>query len=146
MLSYSDNPRVNVRFGDYRSNANFNDAVDNIAKVGGSTRADRALRYAGNSMFLDARRGVPSVAILFSNGRQTGAADLEPLYRAVQHLRQKRVRVIVIGVGSSFDRNELTATVERPGDVIFANSYDELVGQAERVSMLACSIPPPISK
>lgn len=143
VMSYSFRPVVDFIPGQYQSNAKFNEAVDKIRHLRGRTRADIALRYAANSLFYYSRSGVPSVAVLISHSRQSNAADLQSLSTAVQPLRQKGVRVIVIGVGPAIDRRELTAVVQRPGDAIFANSYDRLIEQAERVSMLACSIPPP---
>lgn len=143
VMSYSSRPFINTVFDQYKNNNKFNEAVDQIRHLQGQKRPGIALRYAARSLFYYPRSGVPAVAIFISNNKSSSSDDLESLSTAVQPLHQRGVRVVAIGVGSSVDEKDLTAVVNRSKDAIFANSYEELLAQAQKVTMLACSIPHP---
>ncbi|XP_048579839.1 uncharacterized protein LOC5504566 isoform X2 [Nematostella vectensis] len=151
VMSYSDYATINMRFGEYPYMDQVRRAIDRIPYTLGRTRIDRALKLAAEDMFTEgrgARNGIPKIAIILTDGKQTPDPDAENLRTASDRLRSKGVRVLAVGVGHYVDPKELRLMVDAPGDVYTVNSFDELVRKANSIAILSCertqaTIPPP---
>lgn len=79
--------------------------------------------------------------ILLTNGKQTkDQGRFTPLREASQPLRNKGVKIYVVGVGSDddIDVNELIQIAGSHENVITTDLFEELVVLAEEVSKVVC--------
>lgn len=91
--------------------------------MNGYTKIDRALRKARN-MFKKkngGRAGIKKLAILITDGEQTGKGDPE---KAAKDLRDDGIALLVVGVGH-LDGNKLTK-ISGKGNWYLANNFTVL--------------------
>ena len=100
MVLYSSTASVQARVGQYATAEEFAKAVDALPYERGRTRIDMALDLASTDIFPAARPGVPKIAILITDGKQTQAKDAKDLKVASDPLRKAGVRVLAVGIGS----------------------------------------------
>lgn len=127
VIRYSSSASPIISFNTYDNLLNLLRGIENIQYYAGDRRMDAALKEA-NKMRERARPGVPTYVIVLTGGRQSTSVPT-PLNRAAQPLLNSNVRMIVVGVGSRVDYQELRSMAERDGDV-FKFSPDELPQQA----------------
>ena len=107
LVLYSDSAFVKAGFDQYPTLEEFHKSVDDLPYENGFTRIDLALEKANQEVFPQARKGVPKIAILITDGKQTKAADSKGLREASEPLRRAGVRVLAVGIGSDVDSDEL---------------------------------------
>ena len=78
------------------------------------------------SVFTTARQQNSKVAILITDGKNSEAPDSVPVGIASQPLKQKGVRIFVVGVGNSVEKEELLNITERKEDLILPYSGYQL--------------------
>lgn len=139
VVVYSGEPRLSIDFDQYRSNAEFNKAVNNLPHMQSHTRLDLALRYAASNLYNKRRVANPSIAIVLTDGKQTPGA--ESLATAVKPLRDLGVRVFAIGVGPKVSQSELRQIVERFDDIFTVDSFSQLIQEAKKITERACPVP-----
>ena len=127
VIRYSSSASPIISFNTYDNLLNLLRGIENIQYYAGDRRMDAALKEA-NKMRERARPGVPTYVIVLTGGRQSTSVPT-PLNRAAQPLLNSNARMIVVGVGSRVDYQELRSMAERDGDV-FNFSPDELPQQA----------------
>ena len=140
MVLYSSSASVQARFGQYATTEEFAKAVDALPYERGQTRIDRALDLAATDIFPEARAGVPKLALLITDGRQTSANDAKGLREASEPLRKAGVRVLAVGIGSDVDRDELRLVTETDEDVVVTADFQDLMLKIGHLTSRACEL------
>lgn len=138
VIMYSGQPELSINFRSQSSISDFQSAVDDLTHKRSMTRIDSALRFAAETLFLNPRRSVISVAVVMTDGLQTPGPEVEPLGTAVLPLRAKGVRVLAVGVGPRVDRNELKDLVTSEDDVFQMSSFQELLNKSAELLVAVC--------
>ena len=141
VILYGSDATTVIRFADHFSNVNFNNAVDNLPYLQGETRIDKALQLAYSELLTNrggVRPGVAKAVVLLTDGRQSPAPDRTDLKEAAAPLLSTGVRIFAVGIGNDVDKRELQLIVEKPEDVIVAESFDELALRVRQVSIATC--------
>ena len=140
VITYSDDAELDIRLGEHKSLASFNQAVDSLPYSKGRTRIDKALQLASSQLFsvgAGMRADVTKIAIVLTDGKQTQAADAVALDKAVAPLHALGVQVFAIGIGSEVDTDELRLLVQREEDVR-RTTFEDLEGIVADISTVAC--------
>ena len=140
LVLYSDAATLKAGFDQYPTLEEFHKSVDDLPYEGGSTRIDLALEKANQEVFPQARKGVPKIAILITDGKQTKTAYSKGLREASEPLRKAGVRVLAVGVGSGVDLDELRLVTESDDDVVGPLSLPNLLLQIGNLSSRACEM------
>ena len=140
LVLYSNSASVKAGFDQYPTLEQFHKSVDDLPYEKGFTRIDLALEKANQEVFPQARKGVPKIAILITDGKQTKTADSKGLREASEPLRREGVRVLAVGVGSGVDSDELRLVTESDDDVVVAQSFPDLLVQIGNLTSRACEL------
>lgn len=151
VISYSDDAKVDIRFGEYSNVNDFNAAVDLVKHQRQRTRIDKALHLANTQVFTQdggARSGIAKVMVILTDGKQTVTSDSKTLDVAVRPLQEKNVTVFAVGVGKAIDITELLLLVGGNGNNLFrAENFDELTKHSLQLAAQTCKrIKPPAGK
>lgn len=138
IVLYSTKASVKAHFGQYPTTEEFVKAVDGLPHERGYTFINLALRLAASEVFPRARKNVPKIAMLLTDGKQTDPTGTVNLREASVPLRNQGVRVIVFGVGKSINVRELRLTVERDEDVITVMKFDDLTTKVREYTASLC--------
>ena len=141
VILFNSNATIQISFGQYYSEFDLNNAIDNLPLKKGRAQIDKALRLASTKLFTSeegARPGIQKVCILLTNVKQTAAEDTEALKDAVRPLQREGIRVIAIGVTSSVDWKALRSITEDAKDVIVSHSCDSLVTKVSYLFKRVC--------
>jgi len=138
VVLYSTKASVKAHFGQNRTIEEFNKLVDGLPHEKGFTYIDKALELAASQLFPHARKDVPRIAMLLTDGKQTDPAGTVNLRVSSAPLRRQGVRLIAFGVGKSIDVRELRLAVERDEDVVRVMKFDDLITKARNYSKSLC--------
>lgn len=133
VITFSYNSEHSIKLKDHKDIESFNDAVDKIPLMGSTTRIDKALRLTQRELFLPingARKGIPKILVLLTDGSQTQDADAEDPGVISRELRSAGIRLIVIGIGSGVNQTELNNIAGDAKYAYTADTFDELIGSA----------------
>lgn len=141
LILYSNFATAAVRLDEEKTLTSFDNLVDGLPHERGVTRIDRALKLA-RSIFdsngVITRRGLPKIFILLTDGKQTVARDALTLDEAARPLHEADVKILVVGMGSNVDVEELQAVAVDKEDVFLAPSFDNLVSLSGSLSKIMC--------
>ena len=127
-------------FDQYPTLEEFQKSVDDLPYERGFTRIDLGLEKANQEVFSQARKGVPKIAILITDGKQTKTADSKGLREASEPLRRAGVRVLAVGVGSGVGSDELRLVTESNDHVVLARNFSDLLLQIGNLTSRACEL------
>lgn len=132
VLVYGSSSLAVLRLGD-QSLSTFDFAVDRAQLVGGPRRIDRVLESAAR-LLLNARAGVPKIAVLLTTGSQAEELGATPLDVARQPLTYLNARLYVIGIGQRADARQLNKIALSPKDVFVLPLPDDLLSKVTLIS------------
>lgn len=141
VILFNDEATIRIKFGQYYSELDLNQAIDDLPLEKGKAQIDKALQVAHTELFTDAggaRPGVQKVIIVLTNRKKSAEEEAEALKDAVRPLHLAGVRVIAIGVTSSVDWDELRSITEDAKDVIVSHSCDNLVNKVSYLFKRIC--------
>jgi len=138
IVLYSTSASVKAHFGQYPTTEEFVKAVDRLPHERGLTYINLALRLAASELFARARKNVPKVAMLLTDGMQTNPDGTVNLREASEPLRREGVRVLAFGVGKNINVRELRLIVERDEDVIRVTKFDDLAAKVRNYTANLC--------
>ncbi len=130
VVRFSHKAEVRMRFAEKNTVTEFNNDIDNMPLWGYTTRIDEALRVAYNDLFqlrYGMRMGVSKVVFVLTDGKQTNAVGAVSPAKAILPFHKSNIKVVVIGIGSRINKNELKSMVKSEKDVYFAKNFDELI-------------------
>ena len=140
LVLYSGSASVKAGFDQYPTLEQFHKIVDDLPYENGSTRIDLALEKANQEVFPQARKGVPKIAILITDGKQTHTGHSKRLKEASDQLRRAGVRVLAVGIGSGVDQAELRLVTQSDDDVVVPESFSDLLVQIGNLTSRACEL------
>ncbi|XP_078378186.1 von Willebrand factor A domain-containing protein 2-like isoform X2 [Oculina patagonica] len=135
--------------GDNLSPENVQDLIDNLVPQGGERFIDKALILANERLFTKEAgmrvndNNTLKIIILLTAGKQTqDQGSFTSLKEASQPLRDKGIKIYVVGVGSDedIDEDELIEIAGTQENVLTTDLFEELVVLAEDVSKVICGI------
>ena len=138
VIMYSGRPELSIDFRSQSSLDIFQSEVEALTHKRSKTRIDLALKYAADSLFLNPRPSLISIAVVMTDGVQTPEPNVEPLGKAVIPLRSKGVRVLAVGVGPRVNRSELEELVTSQEDVFKMSSFQELLDKSDKLLEAVC--------
>ena len=137
LVQFSSSPSLEARFGQYETVDEFQDVVWKLPKMGGRTRIDKALTLAVNQVFTDSRQEVYKIAIILTDGVQSGGA--RGMKQTSKPLRDAGIHVLAVGIGGIRERR-LRLMTDRKEDVVNAKKIqDRLEGILNVLSQDDCS-------
>ena len=143
VITFSHDAELSIKYNDYLTLDNFKRAVDGLPLFGYTTRIDLALKLA-RAQFLSskngARRNVPKLIILVTDGSQTKATDAVDPMEIARELRQAGFKLIVVGIGTGIKIGELAKIAGNASNVFLANNFDALQSPSfvQHLSKKAC--------
>lgn len=132
VVTFSHDVEHSIKLNEHTNLATFNQAVDDIALMGSTTRIDKALRTSQNEMFSVANGGRPGVnklLIVLTDGSQTQGADAEDPGLVADELRKEGIRILVVGIGSAINSTELAHIAGGKSNLFSASSFDALISR-----------------
>ena len=144
VVTFSYNAEHSIKLNEHTGLASFNQAVDDIALMGSTTRIDKALRTTQSEMFTignGGRPGVNKVLFILTDGSQTQDAGAEDPAVVAEELRKSGIRLIVIGIGKGVNPAELAKIAGRAENVYSAATFDELISSVflDKVNTAGCA-------
>ena len=136
LVPYGDSASVYFRFEDSMSIASFENAVVKMPHKKGRSRLDRAINVTSRSVFSTSRLGVPKIAFVIASDKQP--PDAKGLAAASDTLRKEGVKVIVVGVGSEINPQELNAIVKNDENAHAVQSFGQLFLEGKNMSQKIC--------
>jgi len=115
---YASTVSLGFNFTQHYSSSEVATAVDNLPYLGETPlNIDSALNVATEQIFTTDRENIPDVLVIFVSTTLSGN------FTAISKtLREEGIKIIVVGVGSSFDIEQL----ESIGDHVITISYQDL--------------------
>lgn len=115
---YASTVNIGFNFTEYYSFSEVAAAIDNLPFLDETPLIlDNALRLASEQIFTTDRENVPDVLVIFVSSTLSGNfAGIS------QSLREEEIKIIVVGVGSSFELDQLDSI----GDHVITISYQDL--------------------
>ena len=144
IILYSDSYDISARFDQFMTLRQFKTTTIRLKYLAQRSRMDSALTAAHSEVFT--RRGntrdfLPRIAILFTDGKQSRFADRIPLAQAAKSLKDKGVKLYVIGVGNGPSQEELESMVDdKVNHVLRVNFFKDLKDQSEDVAEKVCRL------
>jgi len=116
-------------------------AARDVPYLKGGTRTDKALTTASNKFF-DAksdRPNIPNVLIVFTDGNTN--RNSEPYYKVLPPLKEKKVKVMAVGIGERVDDSELKAIAMGINKNAFhVSNFDQLISNMNELLDEACKM------
>ena len=145
VVTFSYNAEHSILLTDHDNLALFNEAVDRIPLMGSTTRIDRALRLSQRELFSiqnGGRPGIPKVLVLLTDGSQTDDSDAEDPGAVADEIRKKGVRILIIGIGSGVNQEELLRLGGSEDNVFSASSFEDLISGefVNKVTKKGCAV------
>ncbi len=130
-ILYESTPEVVFKLGDYVTRQQLKQAVDGIQRSKGGNDIIKGLQMVRDQLFNErygARRNVPKTLIVFVDKRLRSENEVKQVVRIARDLREKRVKIIAIGIGREVNKKLLTSltndkifhppTLESVGDIL----------------------------
>lgn len=143
VVTFSHIAELSIKLNEHKDLKSFNDAVDDIKIIGSYTRTDLALRTAEEQMFTQkngTRSGIPKVLIVLVDGSQTKRADFEDPADVAEEMRQKGIKIIVVGMGKQVKEKDLRKIAGKKSNLFIAKSFSDLLKKdfVKKVQKKAC--------
>uniref|UniRef100_A0A4W4FGZ2 Collagen, type VI, alpha 4b n=1 Tax=Electrophorus electricus TaxID=8005 RepID=A0A4W4FGZ2_ELEEL len=124
LAQFSHAPYQEFLLDAYRDKANLLKQLENIMYHKGGTNIAKALDFIRESYFSQARKNVPRIAIVITNGNTNDTAE-----EAAQKLRQQGVVIFVIKTGQA-DATHLSTVANSPQEefLFSVDTYQKLDG------------------
>ncbi|KAK9964947.1 hypothetical protein ABG768_006074 [Culter alburnus] len=124
LAQFSDRPYQEFLLGDYLDKKDLHQKLDELIYRRGGTNTGQALTFIRENYFSLARKNVPGIAIVITDGESQDAVE-EP----AQRLRNMGVAIFVIRVGmGNMEKLRTIANVPHEEFLFSIDSYQELQG------------------
>ena len=144
IILYSDRYDISARFDQFLTLGQFRTVALSLRYLRQRSRMDEGLSAAERGIFT--RRGntrdfLPKVAILFTDGEQSKFRDRIPLPVAAQKLKDKGVKLYVVGIGSGPKKEELESMVDdRVNHISRISSFRAMEAESKSVAEKVCEL------
>lgn len=130
VVTFSFYATLSIKFSDYFDKTSFKNAVGNIPLMGSTTRIDKALKVSNDELFSvsnGARKDVPKILILLTDGSQTQDRDAVDPGKVAKTLRENDISIVTIGIGQGVNVDELEHIAGDKSRVYQADDFDKLI-------------------
>ena len=143
VILFSYHAKHSIKLSDHGSTAEFNAAVDNLPLMRSTTRIDKALTLAQNELYTEkngGRAGVPKILILLTDGSQTLSEDAKDPSRLAKIIRDKGVKLVVVGIGAAVNQTELAEISGDRSNLFMTGTFDKLISPnfIRNISEIGC--------
>ncbi|XP_059375547.1 collagen alpha-1(XIV) chain, partial [Carassius carassius] len=137
IAQYSDDARTEFKLSSYNNKENLLDAIQRISYKGGNTKTGRAMHHVKDSVFSvvgGARRGVPKVLVVLTDGRSQ-----DDVLQVSQEIQTEGYIVFAIGFADA-DYSELVSIASKPSErhVFFVDDLDDFRKIEEKLITFVC--------
>ncbi|XP_052439346.1 collagen alpha-1(XIV) chain-like isoform X2 [Carassius gibelio] len=137
IAQYSDDARTEFKLSSYNNKENLLDAIQRISYKGGNTKTGRAMQHVKDSVFSvvgGARRGVPKVLVVLTDGRSQ-----DDVLQVSQEIQTEGYIVFAIGFADA-DYSELVSIASKPSErhVFFVDDLDDFRKIEEKLITFVC--------
>jgi collagen type VI alpha len=108
-ITFSDNSTVDFNFGTYNDKDKLDDAIDKISNPGLTTFTGKALKLAMDKLFISARKGVPKILVVMTDGRSH-----DDVVKPSQVLKRAGIQIVTVGLGKNYDLAQLKVIASKP--------------------------------
>ena len=122
VLVYSVSPSLQIALGAQTSMDRFEQEMEDLPKLSGERRVDRALASAFLTLS-SGRLSVPRIAVLLMAGNS--ATGSESLSKSVKKLLRAGVEIYVVPIGTKVNLRKLRPLVAKPNDVFPVKSFEK---------------------
>lgn len=132
IVLYNDQAKAALNFTKTFDLDDFLHAMDNLTSpdpcIVSLPRIDSALQVTSDHIFSGPEgRDAPKVAVLFTQGVPSFTLESFPLKNVSESLKEKGVRILVVGVGmNDVAQQELLKVTEEEDDLIVVNGFSSL--------------------
>ncbi len=137
--------KVAIKMNEHMNSSGFEAAVSGIGLLGGQgqTRLDKALLLAYDELFgvgKGARYNVGQVLTLLTTKKQLDNVNGDSLRLAASRFNEAGIKMIVIVVGKSADKDILKTLAKDDRDIYYVEKFDELTAASlqESIARSAC--------
>ncbi|XP_050993223.1 collagen alpha-1(XIV) chain isoform X2 [Labeo rohita] len=137
IAQFSDDARTEFKLSSYDNKENLLDAIQRISYKGGNTKTGRAMQHVKDSVFTavgGARRGVPKVLVVLTDGRSQ-----DDVLQVSQEIQAEGYIVFAIGFADA-DYGELVSIASKPSErhVFFVDDLDAFKKIEEKLITFVC--------
>ena len=126
LMQFGSDAEIKLRLNQGTNLDTVEKSVNDLARVGGPRRMNKALRVIRRDIFNGLKRNnVQRVVVLFTTGKNSGDGTGE-LPRVARDLRSQGVEVIVIVVGKEIDPKEIESITGKKGNDIIVGDVNKL--------------------
>lgn len=122
-IIFGSSTNVVFGFSKYTSFTEVKAAVEGVSMIGGACTAGAALATCKTDVFASARAEVARVLVVMMAGKSTDSVALSS-----SSIKEMGISILCVGMGSSFDREQLTVIATSAKYILIAAEYAELSG------------------
>lgn len=132
LVLFGSSASVSFDFSKYSSSSEIDAAIGSMKIIGGSCAAGQGLSTCQSQLFAQSRQNAVKVLLVMIAGRSTD--DVSGVAGA---LKSSGVKIFCLGMGSSFDKAQLTAMANAESYIQIAADYSQLASMSSQfVSLL----------
>lgn len=138
VIQYSDNPRLEIPFGQFLTSEELIVGIQRIEYLGGNTQTGRAIKFATEFVFPSSQRtkeAKTKIAVVVTDGKSQ-----DDVIDASVEARVENIILFAVGVGSEITESELKHIANKPSTtyVIFAEDYRTIERIKEAMQQKIC--------
>ena len=132
MVLFGASASVSFDFSKYSSASEIDAAIGGMKMLGGSCAAGQGLSTCQTQLFAQSRQNTAKVLLVMIAGKST-----DDVSGVAGSLKSSGVQIFCLGMGSSFDKSQLTAMATAESYVQIAADYSQLASfSSQFVSMI----------
>lgn len=119
-------PQTHFSLNTFSSTSDVQNGINSVSYTGRGTNTHIALRYVGRNSFntsLGDRSNTTDLLVLIIDGH---SSNIDNSKQEADILKQRKIKIMAIGIGSNVDRNELLGIASDPSYVFEVNDFDAL--------------------
>ncbi|VDI04132.1 Hypothetical predicted protein, partial [Mytilus galloprovincialis] len=119
-------PQTHFSLNTFSSSSDIQNGINSVSYTGRGTNTHIALRYVGRNSFntsLGDRSNTTDLLVLIIDGH---SSNIDNSKQETDILKQQKIKIMAIGIGSNVDRNELLRIASDPSYVFEVNDFDAL--------------------
>ncbi|TRY60582.1 hypothetical protein DNTS_026991 [Danionella cerebrum] len=131
---FSDRPHQEILLGEYSDKRDLHRKMDQLVYRGGVSRMGQGLRFIQEKFFDNARKNVPWIAFVITNGYSVDSVEA-----SAQRLRNLGVSIFVIKVGeSNMEKLRAIANIPHEEFLFSIDNYQELQNLKSSIQNKVC--------
>lgn len=121
LVLFGASASVSFDFSKYSSAAEIDSAIGSMKLLGGACAAGQGLSTCQSQLFAQSREGASKILLVMMAGKST-----DDVSSVAGDMKSSGVKILCLGMGSSFDKSQLTAMASSESYVQVATDYNQL--------------------